>query len=906
MGLALGKQFSGKLLYVQYVDRNTEKVHKITDPFLKDFILDVKFSDPWYTYYAATTRDSNIHILKSALANEIVNVEVYTCPMKGYPIKIPHAYAVFQTQDKDKKPMWWSFDKNGLDIVLQQSLNKEDVTKEIYNDKKQKKVKRPEAVKEEISAKSHISLENLLRILWNTLQLGQSYHVFLSNCWDFAAFVFEQTNSEGKKWKPPISLKRLKQLNITFTPVTERHGQDEASIQKSKNQHGFLRLALLEHMELDEFKRLTSTIQCINEKDDQGYTLLEWVEAFSRDDIKKYLIEEKGVQSNQCCSIFPIKKSTDDKLFLRNVFFIALEYVQSNDFSVKSFDVTGVNQTGDTALHLAMRGGKWEIVKKIFDEKKSNINAINSSGETPLHLAAQLRKCEFKLFENLLQEADSKIINSVDAKGYNPLHWAIHARSLDKIKELLKKGANVNNQGLSPLHLAVQRWSNSPDNKIAEIFELLVVQNKADIQAKDKYGNSVLNTAIQLKSVKFAELLLDEGAETTAEKGSTSLHLAIQWTDCPEDLLRKIVKKKTTDIQARNNGGKTALHCALESQSRIACNMLLEMEKTDIFNTKTKDEEIALHLAAKWSSIDSDQFTKILKNTGDINKTLNKTDKKGRTPLHYALMFKSVEATKQLLDKGATVNAEAQEFDKFTALHLAAFWSDIPVNIFEDILKREKERLNATDKYGRTALHCAILSKSVFLIKKLLDADADASIISDVDNLTPLHLAAMWKLQFKSIPSSDSQRNQSDSNHSPYKKLSDFKLDENTPDIWPIIFKKILDKSSSTINAQSAREGTALHFALHSRSITATDALLRHENLDVNIPDKEGQMAIHLAAQWKYIDDEAFKEILEKTLNPLKQLHFGKTALDYAKESGSPPEIVNLLLAAMGEQQPNK
>ena len=61
---------------------------------------------------------------------------------------------------------------------------------------------------------------------------------------------------------------------------------------------------------------------------------------------------------------------------------------------------------------------------------------------------------------------------------------------------------------------------------------------------------------------------------------------------------------------------------------------------------------------------------------------------------------------------------------------------------FEDILEKDKryDKTTIKDQYGRTALHCAIESKSVFIIEKLLDSNADASI-DGVDDLTPLHLA---------------------------------------------------------------------------------------------------------------------------------------------------------------------
>ena len=429
------------------------------------------------------------------------------------------------------------------------------------------------------------------------------------------------------------------------------------------------------------------------------------------------------------------------------------------------------------------------------------------------------------------------------------------------------------------------------------------------IEAKNKKGNTALHLALQIQSEMFANYFLKNGADVNiaTENGSTSLHLAILWQDCPDNLLQQILKS-TKDIQAKNSDGKTALHCALESQSTIACKMLLRescvaaccvaagIDVKTLVNASTEEKVTVLHLAAKWSNIEDELFKKIRKNTTDINQM----DKKGRTPLYYALMFKSVTATNQLLGKKATVDAVAQKFNGYTALHLAAFWSNIPLETFEKILEKEKDKINVKDKFGRTALHRAIESKSVFIIKKLLDSlDSIDSIdsIADVDNLTPLHLAAQWKLKYSLVPESQRNPNQS------YVQMSDYKLDESISDITPSLFKKILDKSSGTINAQSSRRLTALHLALYSHSITATDALLKHPELKVNIKDNEGEMAIHLAAKWKHIDVEAFEIILKNTHEDnLNQRHYCKTALHYAQESGSPPEIINLLQKAIDQQ----
>ncbi|EFX63658.1 hypothetical protein DAPPUDRAFT_66916, partial [Daphnia pulex] len=323
----------------------------------------------------------------------------------------------------------------------------------------------------------------------------------------------------------------------------------------------------------------------------------------------------------------------------------------------------------------------------------------------------------------------------------------------------------------------------------------------------------------------------------------------------------------TKKLHAKNQGEKTALHCALESQSSIACKMLLKKEENGV-DIVTADGEIALHLAAKWPDIGDELFRILLGKTTEINRL----DSKGRTPLHCALLFKCVTASKILLNKDATVNAEAQTCHNLTALHLAALWSDIPINLFEIILGKSKANLNAQDKYGRTALHCAILSKSETLIDKLLDAKADATI-HEQDGLIPLHLAADWRQPI-------------------------------VPDISTRLFNKILTKSSSIVNAKDSRGQTALHFALASHSTTATDALLKHENLDVNIETKEDELAIHLAAKWQHIPDQLFEIIINKTdSDKLNSKHQGNTPLGYATESGLSQTLINLLLTLMGNQQ---
>jgi ankyrin repeat protein len=742
-----------------------------------------------------------------------------------------HAYVVFQTQDtkktKKKKKMWWSFEKNGEYIVLQQSPNEKDVTECIYDNTKTKNISRLKPVKEEIRAPAQGTLENLLRYFLNTGQFSLSYHLFLSNCWQFAKLIFDKLNTTWKEWTPPVGYKNLKVMNPFSSTVIGRSGLDAETamnynqIDDNNTINTSLRLAIRDG-NLNQLQTLLKNHpKTIDSVDARGYTLIEWAQVFS-------------------------KKAEEDLNRINPV-----REVQEDASSRKKND----------KLFIALFGNETQQTKFIT---KESANAVNSLGETPLHLAAQLLSCTTRTFQKLLENTETENVNKIDKVGYTPLHWAFYFGSLEEIKMLIDKGADIeiNVNGESPLHLAVQRWGNAPKKEFRKIMELLAHTQitKKLLETKNRKGYTALHTTLQLQSETFATFLLEQGADVNIanKDGSTPLHLAVQWPGCPEELLGRILNS-TKNLHAKNHGGKTALHCALESQSSIACKMLLKKKKNGV-NVATANGEIALHLAAKWPGIGDDMFTTILGKTTKINKL----DSIGRTPLHCALLFKSVEATEILLNESATVDAKAQTYNEFTALHLAAFWSDIPTRLFEKILGKFKANLDVKDKYRRTALHCAILSKSETLIDKLLDANAVATI-HEQDGLTPLHLAANWR-------------------------------QPNVPDISTRLFNKILTKSSNhcstsyscscIVNAKCSRGQTALHFALASHSENATGALLNHPDLDVNIKATDGQMAIHIAAKWQSIPLLSFQDIIERTAQRgnLNQKYLGHTALKCAQD----------------------
>ena len=453
--------------------------------------------------------------------------------------------------------------------MLRQSTNEEQVTNTFYNVEDGTIDERTTPVKLLIASdKGQGSLKDLLSALYTASQLNERYDLIMSNCQKFASFIFEKTNGEGIIWSEPMGSNRILaalyhyakiswnymkqklfrqipsyEIEIDPYAALKRHSVnsdviDKVILEKKKGK------PVIQECDLQNYRR-----ESINKNDAQGYTLLEWAEAFSREDIHNFLTEEKG--------------AVESESHQTNVFLIALQYLNSEDelndpkLSLDGIGTlpidTKVNQTDDTILHLALYGRKWKIAEKILSEHADyNINAVNSLGHTPLHSTIQKKSCPDGTIEALLNRMDRENINKADGKGYTPLHWAIYVRSLKKIELLLKKGAIVNQpindrQGLTPLQLAVQRWT-APFYATA-VFKLLSEIKDFDIESRDKRGNTALHTALSVLSVTFTQLVLDHGADVniTNDNGLTPLELAIQWPHCPENILEEIRRRTTNN-----------------------------------------------------------------------------------------------------------------------------------------------------------------------------------------------------------------------------------------------------------------------------------------------------------------------------------------------------------------------
>ncbi|MDB5965210.1 MAG: Ankyrin [Polaromonas sp.] len=149
----------------------------------------------------------------------------------------------------------------------------------------------------------------------------------------------------------------------------------------------------------------------------------------------------------------------------------------------RGFDVNTVDATGQTGLLMAVREPSPKVARLLLDTPKADLNLLSTKGESPLMLAA--------------------------LKG-----------QLELAEAMVKKGADVNKTGWTPLHYAASTGQ-------LPLIRLLL-ENHAYIDAESPNGSTPLMMASMYGSPEAVKLLLDEGADPSLknQQGLTAVQFA--------------------------------------------------------------------------------------------------------------------------------------------------------------------------------------------------------------------------------------------------------------------------------------------------------------------------------------------------------------------------------------------
>jgi cytohesin len=245
-----------------------------------------------------------------------------------------------------------------------------------------------------------------------------------------------------------------------------------------------------------------------------------------------------------------------------------------------------LDNAGETPLHKACARGHIELVKLLI-EYKSQIDAKAKDGSTPLYLAASSEHreiTEILLSHGALMEPDIAVmiqnielvkqyldrgvnVNSKldkgDRKGDSFLNAAIgyKYKSIELVKLLLNHGVLVNektgNFQFSPLHKVAIVGHKATYQSCRDIGELLIAHG-ADVNIKDKHGNTPLHWSARLGHQDIVELLVESGAEVNALNQSNSSAL-FDATECHHSNIVEYLLSHGAKVNLRDTEGWTPL-----------------------------------------------------------------------------------------------------------------------------------------------------------------------------------------------------------------------------------------------------------------------------------------------------------------------------------------------------------
>jgi len=142
----------------------------------------------------------------------------------------------------------------------------------------------------------------------------------------------------------------------------------------------------------------------------------------------------------------------------------------------RGFDPNSLDEKGQTALILAIRGGSFRVARELVAHPAQKVDTPNHAGETALMIAAL--RGERDWVDQLLARGAQ-----VDRPGWSPLHYAATGPQTQLVELMLARGAPIEARspnGTTPLMMAARYG--------AEGSALLLLARGADPRARNDQG----------------------------------------------------------------------------------------------------------------------------------------------------------------------------------------------------------------------------------------------------------------------------------------------------------------------------------------------------------------------------------------------------------------------------------
>lgn len=249
----------------------------------------------------------------------------------------------------------------------------------------------------------------------------------------------------------------------------------------------------------------------------------------------------------------------------------------------------GLDTTGETALHHAVRAGVPECVQLLISSG-ATVNPTTLYSESPLHVAVYE---DLPNVVDILLSAGANVRASKGTGKMTALHIASNEGYYAIAHQLLKAGANPNQEnqmGQTALHLAAKSQS-------YDTVQVLL-SFSADPNARDRDLKTPLHYGIfkGSRSHECLRLLLEAGADTNAAdlSGYTPLHIAAVHDSSYCVLL---FLNHGADVTARTQGGVSALHLILRRTPTVLAHIQENLDAAISFTDhdhQERDSQVSL------------------------------------------------------------------------------------------------------------------------------------------------------------------------------------------------------------------------------------------------------------------------------------------------------------------------